>query len=287
MAFPDFPLVKRFGIISGPASETTNLTATPDPYQPFDIVAQGLGCDYGDDYEAQLDCMRTISWVEISEYINRYNATPSIGTFDTLYRSSIFSSSVVRCNADNPTADDIYIFSNESDRYAQGKVAPGPAIRSDVFRESPSTNDTATAIFEASSVCAAFQDAVQRKSVGLETYRYQYAGNFSNISPVPWLGAFHWTDLLMIFGTYPTDRGGNGSIPELEVQTSEAMQDFFLAFLKDPTSLPGMGWPVFDANATDGGTLLEFGNVTVVGNITGDYIDGHCLNASVPIRIDA
>lgn len=44
----------------------------------FDIVAKGLGCNYGDDTEAELECMRQVSWVQIEEYINRYNATPSI-----------------------------------------------------------------------------------------------------------------------------------------------------------------------------------------------------------------
>jgi hypothetical protein len=30
-----------------------------------------------------------------------------------------------------------------------------------------------------------------RIQIGLPTYRYQYAGNFSNISPLDWMGAFH------------------------------------------------------------------------------------------------
>jgi hypothetical protein len=30
-----------------------------------------------------------------------------------------------------------------------------------------------------------------RNLVGLPTYRYQYAGNFSNLSPVGWMGAYH------------------------------------------------------------------------------------------------
>lgn len=71
-------------MISQGASPSLNLTAAGDVYQDFDIVAKGLGCNYGDDAEAELECMRQISWVQIEEYINRYNGTPSIAFTDYL-----------------------------------------------------------------------------------------------------------------------------------------------------------------------------------------------------------
>ena len=109
------------------------------------------------------------------------------------------------------------------------------------------------------------------------------AGNFSNISPVPWLGAFHWTDLLMIFGTYILDVG---EISPLEVDTSATMQDFLLAFLKDSSSISGtVGWPAYFGNQSNGGLILEFGNGTTVRNITGDWLDAGCSNSSIPFRI--
>lgn len=129
-------------------------------------------------------------------------------------------------------------------------------------------------------VCTAYNDAKMRASLGLETYRYEYAGNFSNIDPVSWLGSFHSSDLYMIFGTYMTDAG---EISDLEVATSETMQDYFLAFLKDATA--SVGWPAFDAEALDGGLILEFGNQTTVRNITGDWLEAGCWNSSVPFRI--
>ena len=41
-------------------------------------MAKALGCNYGDDAEAELECMRQVSWVQIEEYINRYSGSPSI-----------------------------------------------------------------------------------------------------------------------------------------------------------------------------------------------------------------
>ena len=68
----------KYGMISAPPFVTINTSTASDVYADFDIVAKALGCDYGDDYEAELQCMRHISWVQIEEYINRYNATPAI-----------------------------------------------------------------------------------------------------------------------------------------------------------------------------------------------------------------
>lgn len=87
----------------------------------------------------------------------------------------------------------------------------------------------------------------------------------------------------MIFGTYQEDVG---VIPQLEVDTSATMQDYILAFLKDSATVNvTVGWTAFDADAPNNGTILEFGNGTAVQNITGDYLDGSCFNASVPARI--
>ncbi|KAH8657942.1 Alpha/Beta hydrolase protein [Xylariales sp. PMI_506] len=259
LAWPENPLVNKFGIISQPPNVQVNLTATPDPYSDFDTLAQALGCDYGDDAEAALECMRHVSFVQITETINRWNTTPSIAF--NLY-----------------IPDERYIFSNETDRYAQGKVAKGPAIRSNAATEIPSRNVTSSIEDAQAWTCTNYEDTVLRQSLGLDTYRYFWAGNFSNISPVPWLGAFHWSDLFMIFGTYSTDVG---DIPQLEVGTSETIQDYLLAFVKDPSTVSStVGWPKFDANATNGGAIVEFGKDVAVQNVTGNYVDGSCWNTS-------
>ncbi|KAJ5274040.1 alpha/beta-hydrolase [Penicillium angulare] len=264
LAFPDDPIAVKFGVISQGASDSINITTAGDVYQDFDIVAKGLGCNYGDDADAELECMRQISWVQIEEYINRYNGTPSISFAEYL-------------------PDERYIFSDQASRYAEGKVAPGPSIRSDTAREDPSTNATDVSMNEGVSDCRALLDSERRESIGLDTYRYYWAGNFTNISPVPWLGAFHWTDLFMIFGTYHLDVG---EVSQLEVDTSRTMQDFFLAYMKNSSTFSTLGWPAFNASASDGGIVLEFGNGTTVKNITGGWLDAGCHNSSIPFRID-
>ncbi|PWY82015.1 alpha/beta-hydrolase [Aspergillus heteromorphus CBS 117.55] len=264
LAFPDDPLAVKFGVISQPPSVTIDLDTAGDVYEDFDIVAKALGCNYGDDAEAELECMRLVSWVQIEEYINRYSGSPSIA----------FT---------NYIPDEKYIFSNESERYATGQVARGPSIRSDAAREDASDNTTSVMISEGEWDCRAAMDTALRRSIGLDTYRYFWGGNFSNISPVGWLGAYHWSDLLLIFGTY---RDQAGDIPQLEVDTSESMQDHFLAFLKDPNTVnTTVGWPAFDPEGPNGGEILEFGKGDPVHTITGDWLDGGCYNSSIPFRI--
>lgn len=83
----------------------------------------------------------------------------------------------------------------------------------------------------------------------------------------------------MIFGTYEKDVG---EISQLEIETSEAMQDYLLAFVKDANTVNvTVGWPKYDTNATDGGAIVEFGKDTAVQNLTGNYVDGSCWDSSI------
>ncbi|KAJ5982844.1 hypothetical protein N7481_004943 [Penicillium waksmanii] len=198
LAFPENQLAAKFASISQPPSVTINLTDTDDVYEDFNIVAKGLGCNYGDDYNSELECLRQVSFLQIEEYINNYNGTPSI-------------------SFTNYIPDEKYIFANETRRYISGQVARGPPIRSDASREMATTEEAKAMESEGEWVCTAYDDSKLRATLGLETYRYEWAGNFSNISPVPYLGAFHWSDLLMIFGTYMVDEG---LISELERKAS-------------------------------------------------------------------
>ncbi|RDW83643.1 uncharacterized protein DSM5745_03969 [Aspergillus mulundensis] len=263
LAFPTDPLVSKFGVLSQPPSVKVDLSTTPDPYVGFDIVAKALGCNYGTDADAELECMRQVSWVQIEEFINRYSGEAELD----------FS---------NYIPDERYIFTNETTRYIEGKVARGPEIRSNTASEMPTANRTATDQTQRQWLCKGVQESALRYEHGLDTYRYLWAGNFSNISPEPWLGAFHWSDLLMIFGTYGKDVG---HISELEVDTSIAMQDLFLAFLKDPRALESEGWAAFEPDGANGGLVLEFGKGPAVRNVTGSWLDAGCYNPSVPMRL--
>lgn len=124
------------------------------------------------------------------------------------------------------------------------------------------------------TVCAAHNASVLRDDASLATYRYEWAGNFSNIAPVPWLGAYHYSDLYMFFGTYLI---APGEIPGFEVKTSEKMQDLLLDFVKNPASLPDKGWPEYQTQDAHGGKLARFGaDRQVLQVVDGDQVEGAC-----------
>lgn len=146
--------------------------------------------------------------------------------------------------------DNRFVFSDYPTRYQNGAIASIPKMLGTTSREAsplvpyPIANITAgpsealVLSRTLNTVCAAYTTSVLRDSASLATYRYEWAGNFSNIAPVPWLGAYHYSDLYMFFGTYLI---APGEIPEEEVEASEAMQDFLFEFVRDPGSLPEKG----------------------------------------------
>ena len=103
--------------------------------------------------------------------------------------------------------------------------------------------------------CPATESCRLRQQTGRPTYRYEYAGNWTNLSPAPWMGAFHSAELPMLFGTHPNFRGES---TEAEYATSHVMQDSWLAFAKDgPSGLEGAGWEEY--SAVDEASVREFG----------------------------
>ncbi|KPA37293.1 chlorogenic acid esterase precursor [Fusarium langsethiae] len=88
--------------------------------------------------------------------------------------------------------------------------------------------------------CTTLKETRLRTEAGATTYQYLYAGNFTNISPLPWLGAYHTAELPLVFGTYETE----GPSTKFERTVSERMQDLYLEFASDPMhGLSKFGWP--------------------------------------------
>ncbi|PYI04623.1 carboxylesterase [Aspergillus sclerotiicarbonarius CBS 121057] len=237
----------------------------------FTFVAKHMGCDFPHNPAAELDCMRQVSVNRIENFVGQYadsGTTPSL----------VFT----------PIADGKIVFSDYPSRAENGLIANTPAIMSNCANEAaalytyPSTNATAgpwqpgvNAATLKDWLCVTANTSIVRCNAGRKTYRYQYAGNFTNVSPFHWMGAYHSSDLTMNFGTYPDFRGV-GTL--LERTTSEAMQDYLLAFARDPErGLEGMGWQAFEPDAGDGGFMKRFGaDGRAEQNVTGVEVQGVC-----------
>lgn len=268
-AFYKNPIARALFMESGTALKS--LSSHDFEQTNFTFVAQNFGCGFPNNSAAELDCMRQVPSTMIQNFVGQYQdsgATPGLSF--------------------GPIADEKVIFSNYPARAKAGYIAKIPAIISNCANEEatlytyPVNNVTAGPYLPAvnaatlsSWICVSANTSSLRQAAGLETYRYQNAGNFSNLSPLWWMGAYHDSDLPMILGTYSIARG-NGT--EFEKEVSETIQDYLLAYISDPANgLKKLGWISYDTAAADGGTMLRFGaDGKAAQNVTGLEVDGPC-----------
>ncbi|KAL1898214.1 hypothetical protein Sste5346_003620 [Sporothrix stenoceras] len=273
-AFYDNPLVAGYYLMSGTAA-VAGVKADP-LYSNFSFVAQNVGCDFGTgtsrDPDAELACMRRVPADLLTNFLGHYaeNATkPAIGF--------------------RPVPDERVYFANYSARAAGGFIADRPALVSTTANEDaglytyPASNLTEGPYMPAVDkgtlsvfVCPAANTTRWRGALpGRTTYRYQYAGNFSSVTPFTWMGAYHASDIPMVFGTL--SRRPEDERTPFQEEVSATMEDHFAAFLNDPENgLRARGWLPDDGNI-NGGYMMRFAaGSTLQKGINSLEVDGAC-----------
>ena len=240
-------------------------TTSNDPAQTnFTFVAENVGCaGRVQTAESELECMRSVPYNEIEDFLVAYaNA-----------------SSVPRVSF-SPIFDNTTRFSNYTERARLELFTPLPAIVGTATNEGASlapynANGPNQTIADATTrnafLCPAARTTTNRFAAGRVTFRYSYAGNFTNISPRPWMGAYHSSELPLIFGTHGDFRGAS---TRAEIELSERMQDAWVAFVKDPVGgLPAIGWDAY----APGGEALVWGSDGQTSRILVSELDAVCL----------
>ncbi|KAM0485589.1 hypothetical protein ACHAPX_001577 [Trichoderma viride] len=228
-AYPEDP------IISGMIMESGNALFSPATVQSFDTahanfsaVAIAFGC--GTTTPSQINCLKNVTWQDIQSAIVKLNLTTSF----------------------LPIVDERLVFSSYSKRYGVGAYSSVPAIIGSNKHETNAllppvsggrSNETYTeadTVTNTTFLCTAAMAAQLREKGGRTTYRYRYDGNFPNISPPNYRGAYHAAELPLIFGT-AGDYHGASTLYENVV--SKNMQNMWLEFAKDPLNGPqNTGW---------------------------------------------
>ncbi|KAF2769024.1 acetylcholinesterase [Teratosphaeria nubilosa] len=234
-AYASDPIVEGLIMDSGTAFSPINVQ--PGTHSNFTFVADHVGCSgLATDPAQQLACMRNVGADTIEKFIATYaedGTSPSLSF--------------------HPVIDDDIVFANYTERALANKQAKIPAIIGTNAQDGvsfvpyhpdgPSDDTAVLAALLLAFFCPATESTRLRQQTDLTTYRYLYSGNFSNISPRNWMGAYHASELPMLMGTHPNFRGD--STP-LEYQTSFAMQDAWVAFASDPVNgLKAQDWQVY------------------------------------------
>ncbi|KAI6771474.1 hypothetical protein HG531_009099 [Fusarium graminearum] len=238
-AYPKDLIVK--GLISDSGAPSM-LVKPYGNYTDFDTIASKLGCMAG---SKQLECMQK---VDASELQKVYSETAGVSF--------------------TPVGDNTTAFSNTTDRLARGLVTKVPWIFGNNANEGAGfgtynksgVSASQLAIGRAAIVCPVAAEVENREKYGYPTYRYYYTGNFSNISPLPWIGATHSAELPLIFGTHYEYRGNS---TEYEWQVADGMQSLWLSFAKNPTKNgikgDGVTWPLYKPDQKKMAVLAEAG----------------------------
>ncbi|PMD53596.1 alpha/beta-hydrolase [Hyaloscypha bicolor E] len=267
-AFPNDPIASSFYMSSGNAYQP--IVVSDSGHKNFSFVATHFGCA-GLDSSQELDCMRTVPSDDLQNFVGQY--MDNFTLVDPTLAPLRF----------NPTADEVLVFSNYTERYEKGLVADRPAIVSTTTNEGvvavpyPGTPGSSAVGQPPNQTVVDFATLLYflRPALNLTTYRIQYAGNFSNVSPRPWLGAYHLSDLPPVFGTHGDFRGS--STPE-EVAVSESMQNNVFMQMQDPTArLEGVEWPSYK----EGGALVFGLNGTIVQRVSVSEIDNACAGFGI------
>ncbi|KAL1609936.1 hypothetical protein SLS60_001601 [Paraconiothyrium brasiliense] len=230
-------------------------------YSNFSYVAAQVGCGNNTDAAAEIACMKKVDAATIEKVI-----------------ADNLNGGGVPPLAFGASADEKIVPSNLTTWALQGKMTKVPAIIGIDQNEGvgfvtynasgPSAEDKVLSEFwfQTLFLCPSFKTSRLRAAAGLPTYRYVYAGNFSNVSPRPWMGAYHGSEQPMQFGTHGNYRGASSPY---QIAVSEAMQDAYRAFINDPQSgLKAQDWPAFTA---DSDVVRWFAsNGTVARNAVGE-----------------
>ncbi|KAL2071549.1 hypothetical protein VTL71DRAFT_12784 [Oculimacula yallundae] len=267
-AYPEDPIVSSLISDSGSA----NLRSSSDMQQSnFTSLAGLVGCG-GLDAEPELACVRNVSATTLENALSYYgiNGTRPAISFIPF--------------PDNKTA-----FGNITDRAIRGLVAKIPIIIGSntnegagfvPYTEAGPSEAALLSTTQSIIACPVSIEVKARNMIGLPTYRYQYAGNFTNLSPVSWFGAYHSAELPMLFGTH--DQVFDGPSTPFQYNVSHAMQAFWLSFASNPSGGPArwtkeegyLAWPQYQQNSSS--MVLFAEGETVQSLVTGARIDSTC-----------
>jgi acetylcholinesterase len=231
-AYPSDPIVA--GLIQDSGTALLPQGTQDTVRSNFSFVAHHVGCS-NLNAGSELACMQKVPFQTIESFLEGYSDN---GTQPGLSFS--------------PVVDNTTIFVNYTARALAGNYTKKPAIignnanegRSLVTFDPSGPNLTAARLVTLDTFqCPADLTARSRHTSGAKTFRYFYSGNFSNIAPRLWEGAYHSSELPLIFGTSGIARGASTAF---EISLGEKMQDLYLAFATDPVNgLPSQGWPAY------------------------------------------
>ncbi|KAI4860816.1 para-nitrobenzyl esterase [Hypoxylon rubiginosum] len=240
-AWPSDPIFRS--VITESGVTLMGTTSNDMNQTSFDYVSKQLGCSANNTAQGEVECMQKVDAELIEQVL--FNYTDS-GATPALYFGPQADGKIVFTPAE-------YLSKGEAGDYADVPMLVGSNAQEGSSFVPFSVNSTITAaqittLTDEVVQCPVARTCKFREDSGRLTYRYFYTGNFTNISPVPWVGAYHFAELPLVTGTHNDYR--SPSTP-FETSLSHLMQDMWLAFANDPREgLKRYNWTPYASNGT-------------------------------------
>jgi carboxylesterase type B len=286
-AWTSDPIASSFIPESGTAIGLGQISAA-DSARAWYNASKNLGCgDASSDGASVLSCMRTKNFTSILAALPPSSVTGSVGFGPTIDETVVFSDYLNRSAAGNFIKQPMLIGNadNEAGLFkAVAALAGTTSQYSDVYWE----------YFNLLGfVCPAAARANISIANGVPTWRYRWFGEFPNtiITTIPDSGAWHASELPILFSTAPSGAGIAANTPA-EIAIASYFRGAWAAFAKDPVNGlksfsggNGTGWPTYNPG---GDTLirLAYMNQTGPNLAVGDMYDGLC-NSTFPVPASA
>ncbi|RDI81710.1 hypothetical protein Vi05172_g8488 [Venturia inaequalis] len=228
-------------------------------------VASKAGCGGAEAGEKTVECMRGKSWKEIMKQVPTGPRAPKLSF--------------------GPTYDDEIIFKDYDARAKAGLFAKVPVFTGNTDNEGgffkllrPRMSKPDVQAMNLCFTCVALKSAKARVDHKVPIWRYRFFGDFENNRHFAGEGAYHGSELPLVFGTPKAKEKINAPSTDtaVEAELTKTMMTAWAAFAKDPENgLLKLGYPQYDPKKE---TLIKFGFQggagAVVGNV--DEYDAEC-----------
>ena len=269
-AYRDDPIVAGLISHSGTALSFRQNTAEFSQTS-FLSAAASLGCEGA----RALSCMREKDFAAVLNASSKIKPLPS----RTLAQPVFY-----------PTIDNITVFGDYYSLSGNSSFAKIPYLAGNTDKEdgyyrisaagqNVTLTDQQWSLFDLESfTCPTAAEVNARTRAGVPAWRYRYFGEWTNLRLYPGSGAYHGSDLHMIFGGIEDIVGPDLPSSSLEKGTMEYMMRAWATFVNDPISglSKRMRWPHYDPS---GKTLVRLGyerNSTATFVLPSVY-DNSCL----------
>ncbi|KAJ5238356.1 hypothetical protein N7468_002975 [Penicillium chermesinum] len=239
-AWADDPIIS--GIIAHSGTALSFQPNTPDlSLEAFYNASSFLGCEHEEDPGKVVACVREKPFEDVLNASFRVPDRPSLATSEPVF---------------HPVIDGVTVFSKYLKRSALGKFAAIPFLvtcnnhetgiyRVTSYAENVTLSDHAWNEFQKAAFdCPSGRAARDRTAHGIPAWQSRYFGDWDNLRLYPTSGAYHASDLGMVFGTAAGISGIPNSAQENKV--SSYMASAWAAFAHDPKEgLTNFGWPQY------------------------------------------